>query len=105
MRRGLLGKGASAERIVAAQRTSPVERGKTVMQVFLGVSPPDPPPNVATRLTDQGTTCTAAAKPTMRQQMEMHRKNEPCTSCHKIMDPIGFAHGELRRGRAVAHHR
>jgi hypothetical protein len=61
-----------------------------IMQIFLGVSPPDPPPNVPA-LKDQGTAVHGGAKPTMRQQMEMHRKNEPCATCHKIMDPIGFS--------------
>jgi hypothetical protein len=61
-----------------------------MMQIFLGVSPPDPPPNVPA-LKDQESAVHAAGKPTMRQQMEMHRKMEPCATCHKIMDPIGFA--------------
>jgi hypothetical protein len=42
-------------------------------------------------LKDQGTAVHGGAKPTMRQQMEMHRKNPPCSTCHKIMDPIGFS--------------
>ncbi|MGA2880823.1 MAG: DUF1592 domain-containing protein [Bryobacteraceae bacterium] len=90
MRRGLLGQ-ASVETISSyPQRTTPTVRGKTIMQIFLGVSPPDPPPNVPT-LKDQGTAVHGGAKPTMRQQMEMHRKNPPCSTCHKIMDPIGFS--------------
>jgi hypothetical protein len=90
MRRGLLGK-ASIETITSyPQRTTPTVRGKGIMQIFLGVSPPDPPPNVPT-LKDQGTAVHGGAKPTMRQQMEMHRKNAPCSTCHKIMDPIGFS--------------
>jgi len=90
MRRGLLGKASLETTSSQPQRTSPVGRGKTIMQVFLGVSPPDPPPNVPA-LKDQGSAVHGAAKPTMRQQMEMHRKVEPCASCHKIMDPIGFS--------------
>ena len=99
MRRGLLGK-ASVETISSyPQRTTPTVRGKTMMQIFLGVSPPDPPPNVPP-LKDQGAAVHGGAKPTMRQQMEMHRKNAPCSTCHKIMDPIGFCDGEFRcRGR------
>ena len=90
MRRGLLGK-ASVETISSyPQRTTPTVRGKTIMQIFLGVSPPDPPPNVP-QLKDQGAAVHGGAKPTMRQQMEMHRKNAPCSTCHKIMDPIGFS--------------
>jgi hypothetical protein len=60
------------------------------MQVFLGVEPPSPPPNVPP-LKESATDVHGGRKPTMREQMEMHRKNEPCASCHKIMDPIGFA--------------
>jgi hypothetical protein len=60
------------------------------MQVFLGVSPPDPPPNVpALKATDSPVH--GGAKPTMRQQMEEHRANPVCAACHKIMDPIGLA--------------
>jgi hypothetical protein len=90
VRRGLLGQ-ASLETISSQpQRTSPVGRGKMIMQIFLGVSPPDPPPDVPA-LKDQGAAVHGGGKPTMRQQMEAHRKVEPCASCHKIMDPIGFS--------------
>jgi Protein of unknown function (DUF1592)/Protein of unknown function (DUF1588)/Protein of unknown function (DUF1587)/Protein of unknown function (DUF1585)/Protein of unknown function (DUF1595)/Planctomycete cytochrome C len=90
IRRGLLGK-ASLETVSSQpQRTSPTVRGKEILQVFLGVSPPDPPPNVPA-LKDQGTAVHGGAKPTMRQQIEMHRKNAPCSTCHKIMDPVGLA--------------
>jgi hypothetical protein len=88
MRRGLLGKGAV--QVVSSQpfRTSPVARGQWVMQTILGVPAPDPPP-VVPKLEDQ------KAEPgrvfSLRQQMESHRRVEPCASCHKIMDPIGFA--------------
>jgi len=54
------------------------------------VSPPDPPPNVPA-LKEEGTAVHSLTKPTMREQMESHRKNEPCATCHKIMDPIGFS--------------
>jgi len=91
MRRGLLGKGFFLEISSNPDRTSPVGRGKTVMQVFLGVSPPDPPPGVVIKLVSTDSDVHGAAKPSMRQQMEMHRANEPCATCHKIMDPIGFA--------------
>jgi hypothetical protein len=90
MRRGLLGKGSFLTVSSQPARTSPVQRGKTVMQVFLGVEPPAPPPNVPDLPKQEGTVH-GGAKPTMRQQMEMHRKVEPCASCHKIMDPIGFS--------------
>jgi len=89
MRRGLLGKGAIETITAYPQRTTPTVRGKRIMQIFLGVQPPDPPPNVPALV--ESTDDAHASKPTMRQQMEMHRKNEPCASCHKIMDPIGFS--------------
>lgn len=90
VRRGLLGKGFFLQVSSQASRTSVVQRGKTVMQVFLGVSPPNPPPNVVIKINSTESDVHGAAKPTMRQQMEMHRANEPCHSCHAIMDPIGF---------------
>jgi hypothetical protein len=71
------------------------------MHIFLGVDPPDPPPNVP-QLKDQGTAVHGGAKPTMRQQMEMHRSHEPCATCHKIMDPIGFS---MENFDAVGHWR
>jgi uncharacterized protein DUF1592/uncharacterized protein DUF1588/uncharacterized protein DUF1587/uncharacterized protein DUF1585/uncharacterized protein DUF1595 len=89
-RRGLLGKGSIETISAYPNRTSPVVRGKTIMQIFLGVSPPDPPPNVPP-LKESASDAHSAGKPTMRQQMEKHRSVEPCASCHKIMDPIGFA--------------
>ncbi|HLI82528.1 MAG TPA: DUF1592 domain-containing protein [Bryobacteraceae bacterium] len=90
MRRGLLGKAAFETISAKPGGTMPPIRGKTVMQVFLGVQPPDPPPNVPS-LKDAGNTVHGGHKPTMREQMEMHRAVEPCKSCHKIMDPIGLA--------------
>ncbi len=91
MRRGLLGKGALLTQTSNAARTSPVTRGKWFLQTFLGVSPPDPPPNVPT-LKEQPVDSTGNAKPpTMRQMMEAHRANPVCASCHKIFEPIGLA--------------
>ena len=101
MRRGLLGK-ASIETVTAyVNRTSPTVRGKTIMQMFLGVSPPNPPPNVP-QLKESASDVHGAHQPSIREQMEMHRKNEPCASCHKIMDPIGFA---MENFDAVGHWR
>jgi hypothetical protein len=88
-RRGLLGKGLFLTISSQPARTSPVNRGKTVMQVFLGVEPPPPPPGVNTELPKQDNTH-GGTKMTMREQMALHRKVEPCLSCHKIMDPIGL---------------
>jgi hypothetical protein len=88
-RRGLLGKALFMTISSQPGRTSPVQRGKTVMQTFWGVEPPSPPPNVEVNLQNSGDE--RSGTPTMREQMELHRTNEPCRSCHKIMDPIGFS--------------
>ncbi len=88
-RRGLLGKALLMTTSSMPNRTSPVQRGKTVLQTFLGTEPPAPPPNVEVNL--QASADDRNAPPSMRAQLEMHRKNEPCLTCHKIMDPIGFA--------------
>jgi mono/diheme cytochrome c family protein len=90
VRRGLLGKASTETLSSYPQRTTPTVRGKAIMLIFLGVSPPDPPPNIPT-LKDQGAAVHGGSKPTMRQQIEMHRKNAPCSTCHKIMDPIGLS--------------
>jgi hypothetical protein len=90
MRRGLLGKGFFLTVSSQPARTSPVNRGKTVMQVFLGVEPPPPPPGVSVEL-KAADARSGGTKQTMRQQMEEHRVNPVCNACHKIMDPIGLA--------------
>jgi mono/diheme cytochrome c family protein len=90
MRRGLLGKGLIEMVTAYPNRTAPTVRGKMVMQMFLGVEPPPPPPGVP-QLKESATDVHGQAKPSMRQQMEKHRSVEPCASCHKIMDPIGFS--------------
>ena len=91
MRRGLLGKGAFLTVTSNAARTSPVARGKTFLQVFLGVSPPDPPPNVPA-IKERPADSTGNAKaPTMRQTMEAHHSNPTCNTCHQIFEPIGLA--------------
>ena len=70
MRRGLLGKGAIETISAYANRTTPTVRGKTIMQIFLGVEPPPPPPNLKIpQLTDDGTATRGFTKPTMRQQI------------------------------------
>jgi hypothetical protein len=88
-RRGLLGQGSVLVQTSLANRTSPVLRGKWVMEVLMGTPPPPPPPDVPT-LEE-----TAGAKNgkmlTTRERMEMHRANPSCTSCHRFMDPIGLA--------------
>ncbi|HWF12085.1 MAG TPA: DUF1592 domain-containing protein [Bryobacteraceae bacterium] len=91
MRRGLLGKGALLTVTSNAARTSPVARGKWYLQTFLGVSPPDPPPNVPV-IKDKPADATGNTHvPTMRETMEMHHTNPTCASCHKIFEPIGLS--------------
>jgi mono/diheme cytochrome c family protein len=85
-RKGLLGKGAVLLVTSHADRTSPVVRGKWILDNLLG-APPPPPPAVVPPLDDSA----AAATLTMRQRMEKHRENPVCASCHKVMDPIGLA--------------
>ena len=72
-----------------ADRTSPVQRGKWVMEVLLGSPPPPPPPNVPALDDDQGDG--GGKMLTTRERMEEHRKNPACTSCHRVIDPLGLA--------------
>jgi cytochrome c551/c552 len=87
-RRGLLGHGSILTVTSAANRTSPVQRGKWVLENLLGAPPPQPPPGVETNLESDAVHAKAT---TLRQRMEQHRSNPACASCHKIMDPIGFS--------------
>jgi hypothetical protein len=89
VRRGLLGKGSFLS-VTWTQnfRTSPVKRGVWVLENILGTPPPEPPPNVPPLEDSAGG---SAKNLTLREQMTVHRKNQPCAGCHKIMDPIGFA--------------
>ena len=88
-RRGLLGHGSILTLTSHADRTSPVLRGKWVMEVLLGTPPPAPPPNVpdldATPDAEDG------RLRTVRERMEQHRANPACNSCHRMIDPIGLA--------------
>ncbi|HIM51937.1 MAG TPA: DUF1592 domain-containing protein [Acidobacteria bacterium] len=88
-RRGILGHGSMLVLTSLANRTSPVLRGKWVMEVLLGTPPPPPPADVPA-LED-----TAGAKDgrllTTRERMELHRSNPSCSSCHRLIDPIGLA--------------
>jgi mono/diheme cytochrome c family protein len=86
-RKGLLGQGSILTVTSYANRTSPVLRGKWVLENLLGTPPPPPPPDVPP-LEEKS----KDGEPlTMRQMMEQHRANAVCASCHKLMDPIGFA--------------
>jgi cytochrome c553 len=84
---GILGHASVLTATSLANRTSPVSRGKWVLEQILGVNAPVPPPNVpALKENAEGT------KPlSVRERLQQHRANPVCASCHKIMDPIGFS--------------
>ena len=86
-RRGLLGQGSILTVTSYPDRTSPVGRGKWVLENVLGTPPPPPPPNVP-ELEPAAETGTVLA---MRERMEQHRANPVCASCHRVMDPLGLA--------------
>lgn len=86
-RRGLLGQGSILTVTSLATRTSPVVRGKWVLENILGTPPPPPPPDVP-ELPER--TDTGGVKP-MRERLEEHRANPVCANCHSRMDPLGFA--------------
>ena len=87
-RRGLLGQGSILTVTSVATRTSPVTRGRWILENILGTPAPVPPAGVDTNLEKDAE---AVKVTSLRQRLELHRKVEPCASCHKIMDPIGFA--------------
>ena len=87
-RRGILGHGSVLVQTSVADRTSPVMRGKWVMEVMLGSPPPAPPPNVPALEETGG--ATGAKILTVRERMEQHRKNPACMSCHRVIDPLGL---------------
>jgi len=90
-RKGLLGKGAFLTTTSKPERTSPVTRGKWVMGNILGMSPPDPPPDVPPLPPRQEDATGNSKEPTMRQKMLGHRVRADCIQCHSLMDPIGFS--------------
>ena len=87
-RRGLLGQGSILTVTSVATRTSPVTRGRWILENLLGTPAPIPPPGVDTNLEKNPE---EVKNTSLRHRLEMHRTNPPCASCHKIMDPIGFA--------------
>lgn len=89
-RRGLLGQGSILTSTSLADRTSPVLRGKWVLEVLLGSPPPPPPPNVPA-LDDSVKPTRGGESLSTRQRMEEHRRNPACASCHKVIDPLGLA--------------
>jgi hypothetical protein len=88
---GLLGKGALLTISAQPGRTSPVVRGNWVLRTMLGSPAPDPPADVPTLKPHPVDPAGNAAAPSMREQLEQHHANPVCASCHKIMEPIGFA--------------
>ena len=88
-RNGIFGHGSILVQTSLGNRTSPVLRGKWVMEVLLGTPPPPPPPGVPDLEETEGLADGEIL--TTRRRMEMHRANPICASCHKVMDPIGLA--------------
>ena len=85
-RGGLLGHGSILTVTSYANRTSPVNRGKWVLENILGTPPPPPPPDVPDLATAEGGQALS-----MREAMEQHRANPVCASCHRLMDPVGLS--------------
>ncbi len=85
-RGGVLGMGSVLSTTSLALRTSPVNRGKWVMEQILGISPP-PPPEIVAELTEDKKLHDALG---LRKLMEMHRSNPECNGCHQKMDPLGL---------------
>ena len=87
-RRGLFGQGSILTLTSYADRTSPVQRGKWILEVMFGAPPPPPPPGVP--LFDETKAVIGGKNLSTRERMEEHRKNPACTSCHKVIDPLGL---------------
>jgi hypothetical protein len=88
-RRGLLGHGSVLLLTSMSDRTSPVLRGKWVMEVLMGSPPPPPPPDVPSLEKTEG--AQDGRRLTTRERMEVHRADPTCNACHRLMDPIGLA--------------
>jgi hypothetical protein len=86
-RRGLLGQGSILTVTSYPDRTSPVIRGKWILENLLGTPPPPPAPNVPPLVDTDG----AGAVISMRERLAVHRAAPACASCHQLMDPLGFA--------------
>ena len=88
-RRGLLGQGSILAMTSVADRTSPVLRGKWVLEVLFGSPPPPPPvdvPDLEETKAAEGTRLLS-----VRERLELHRSNPACRSCHRVIDPLGLA--------------
>jgi hypothetical protein len=84
---GLLGKGSLLTITSYGNRTSPVLRGRFVLETVLGTPPPSPPPNVPSLKENEA----GAAPKSVRELLERHRDNPACAGCHRLMDPLGFS--------------
>jgi mono/diheme cytochrome c family protein len=87
-RRGLLGQGSILTLTSAANRTSPVVRGKWILENVLGAPPPQPPPGVETNLEKDPEQVKVTS---LRQRLELHRASPTCAACHRLIDPVGLA--------------
>lgn len=85
-RRGLLGHASVLTLTSEPTRTSPVKRGKWILENIMGTPPPEPPSGVP----ELGETKTASANATLREQLELHREDPSCAACHRVMDQLGF---------------
>jgi hypothetical protein len=88
-RRGILGHGSILTLTSVADRTSPVLRGKWIMEVLLGSPPPPPPPNVPEL--EEVEAAHDGRLLSVRERMAQHRANPACNSCHRVIDPLGLA--------------
>ena len=86
-RGGLLAHGSILTTTSYPDRTSPVLRGKWLLDNLFGIRVPAPPPGVDTNLE----TAPGAVPASIRERLEQHRRNPTCASCHAVMDPVGFA--------------
>ena len=87
-RRGLLGHGSVLTLTSASNRTSPVVRGKWILENLLGTPPPQPPPGVETNLEKDPQQVKVTS---LRQRLEQHRNSTTCAACHRLIDPMGLA--------------
>ncbi|WLD15009.1 DUF1592 domain-containing protein [Planctellipticum variicoloris] len=86
-RGGLLGQASILTVTSNPTRTSPVKRGKWILENLLAAPPPPPPPNVPSLEAQKEETKKTAS---LRERLELHRSNPACAACHRLMDPLGF---------------